>query len=84
MRVIRALMFGGALALAAGAVPASADSLATTVPQSVYSTLQVQTPNGIQTYNSDGYGSDVTPYGHFGDHHEHTGRAATAVAPRER
>ena len=62
MRMIHGLLLGGALALAAGAVQAEAAPLSNTVPQSVYSPLQIETPYGLQGYNPDGYQLGVTEY----------------------
>jgi len=62
MRMIHGLLLGGALALAFGAVQAEAAPLASTVPQSVYSSLQIETPYGIQGYNPDGYQLGVAEY----------------------
>ncbi|HVV94807.1 MAG TPA: hypothetical protein VHD15_15450 [Hyphomicrobiales bacterium] len=62
MRMIHGLLLGGALALAAGAVQAEASPLANTVPQSAYSSLQVETPYGLEGYNPDGYQLRVNEY----------------------
>lgn len=64
MRMIQGLLVGGALALAFGAVQAEAAPLANTVPQSVYSSMQIDTPYGVQGYNPDGYQLGVTEYEH--------------------
>jgi hypothetical protein len=60
--MIHGLLLGGALVLAAGAVQAEAAPLANTVPQSVYSPLQIPTPYGLQGYNPDGYQLRVNEY----------------------
>jgi hypothetical protein len=89
--MIHGLMLGGALALAAGAIPATAAPLATTRPPSDYSAMQIQTPNGLQGFNPDGYQMRVTEYEHapaayrggYGYHPERTGQAAPVIAQPE-
>jgi hypothetical protein len=85
--MIHGLLLGGALAVAAGAIPAAAAGVATTRPLSDYSAMQVQTPNGVQAFNPDGYQLRVTEYerapaayrGGFGLHSQRVGQAAPAV-----
>jgi hypothetical protein len=95
MRKFHGILIGGALLAAIGVGPALAAPLgvATTRPPSDFSTLQVQTPNGIQAYNPDGYYGPGAYEARVGAYEAtgtvvplrplRSGRAATVVEPGE-